>query len=130
MLTEIRNYNEQLSADERGVCDALMHLIQDEMPEANAKIWHKHPVWFINDNPIVGYSLQKKGVRLMFWSGAEFVDHSATVLGEKFKDASVFYSHVNEIDATQISKWLKASKEIQWDYKNIVKRKGKLEKLF
>lgn len=130
MLEEIQLYNEKLSAEERAVCDALMILIHTELPQADAKIWHAHPVWFLDGNPIVGYSTQKKGVRLMFWSGVDFVDHDQTVLGEKFKDASVFYTTTSEINTSQIVTWLQASKKIQWDYKNIVKRKGKLEKLF
>lgn len=65
----------------------------------------------------------------MFWSGAEFVDHHNTVLGKKFKDASVFYTDIRAIDDSQINSWLRASQEIQWDYKNIVKRKGILERL-
>ncbi|MFM7857164.1 MAG: hypothetical protein ACKO96_35905, partial [Flammeovirgaceae bacterium] len=40
--------------------------------KAENKIWHSHPVWFLDGNPIVGYSKQKKGIRLMFWSGADF----------------------------------------------------------
>ena len=130
MLTDIHNYHQKLSADERAVCEALRNLIQSELPDATGKVWHGHPVWFIDENPIVGYSLEKKGVRLMFWSGADFVDHHQTVLGKKFKDASVFYASTKELDEAQIAKWMHDSKKIQWDYKNIVKRKGKLEKLF
>jgi hypothetical protein len=96
---------------------------------ADSKIWHAHPVWFLEGNPIVGYSKQKSGIRLMFWSGADFDEKHLNVKGKKFKDASVFYTRVSEIDAQDLKRWLKKSRDIQWDYKNIVKRKGKLEKL-
>jgi hypothetical protein len=86
-------------------------------------------VWFLDWNPIVGYSRQKAGIRLMFWSGASFDEQRLEVRGEKFKDASVFYNAVSDINTKDLKRWLKKSKEIQWDYKNIVKRKGVLEQL-
>ena len=99
------------------------------LPEAENKIWHAHPVWFLEGNPIVGYSKQKSGIRLMFWSGKSFDEDKLNVLGGKFQDASIFYNSVNEINTTDLENWLQKSKEIQWDYKNIVKRKGVLERL-
>jgi hypothetical protein len=84
----------------------------------------------LDGNPIVGYSKQKKGIRLMFWSGADFEEEKLNVRGEKFKDASIFYKDSSEIDIDALKGWLIKSIAIQWDYKNIVKRKGKLEKLF
>ncbi|MBL7927130.1 MAG: DUF1801 domain-containing protein [Bacteroidia bacterium] len=112
------------------ICNLLADTISGTLTEANGKIWHAHPVWFINDNPIVGYSEQKKGIRLMFWSGAGFNDAKLNVRGEKYKDASVFYNNLNEVDTAEIIGWLKQSRVVQWDYKNLVKRKGKLERLF
>jgi hypothetical protein len=94
-----------------------------------SKVWHRHPVWFIDGNPIVGYSKEKRGVRLMFWSGADFGEKKLDVVGEKFKDASIFYNAISEVDVVALAKWLKKAVKIQWDYKNIVKRKGKLERI-
>ena len=99
------------------------------MPDAGNKIWHAHPVWFLNGNPIVGYSKQKAGIRLMFWSGADFEEDQLKVHGKKFKDASIFYNSADKINTDDLVRWLKKSREIQWDYKNIVKRKGVLVKL-
>ena len=99
------------------------------MAEAELKIWHSHPVWFLDGNPIVGYSKQKKGIRLMFWSGADFNEENLNVKGEKFKDASIFYNNASEIKTSDIDRWIKKSREIQWDYKNLIKRKGQLERL-
>lgn len=103
--------------------------IDNELTESESKIWHAHPVWFLDGNPIVGYSKQKAGWRLMFWSGADFEEEKLNVTGGKFKDASIFYTAAEQIDAKDLNRWLKKSKEIQWDYKNIVKRKGQLERL-
>lgn len=80
MNTEIQTYNNGQSTVDKEICDLLATTINSELTEAECKIWHAHPVWFINGNPIVGYSKQK-------------------------------------------------SRQIQWDYKNIVKRKGRLERL-
>lgn len=129
MNIEIQNYNQKLPSLESAICDFLANCIDVELTEAESKIWHAHPVWFLEDNPIVGYSLQKRGVRLMFWSGADFGEETLDVLGKKFKDASVFYENISQIDMEMLQRCLKKAREIQWDYKNVVKRKGVLEKL-
>jgi uncharacterized protein YdhG (YjbR/CyaY superfamily) len=126
---DTHRYNAILSAEDRKICDLLAKTISANLPEAENKIWHRHPVWFLAGNPIVGYSKQKPGIRLMFWSGADFEEANLSVKGEKFKDASVFYNNVGEIKTTDLKRWLKKSRDIQWDYKNIVKRKGVLERL-
>jgi hypothetical protein len=129
MNTAIQLYNRQLTNTDQEICDLLADTIDIELTEAESKIWHGHPVWFLDGNPIVGYSKQKKGIRLMFWSGADFDEEQLHIKGGKFRDASVFYVEVQQINRTDLSVWLKKSREIQWDYKNIVKRKGKLERL-
>lgn len=129
MNKEIAVYNKSQSAADMEICGILVKTIDHVLTEAESKIWHAHPVWFLNGNPIVGYSKQKKGIRLMFWSGADFDEDKLNVKGEKFKDASIFYNTKSEIDVDDLTRWLKKSREIQWDYKNIVKRKGKLERI-
>lgn len=96
------------------------------MPEAENKIWHRHPVWFLDGNPIVGYSKLKAGIRLMFWSGASFEEEELSPGTGKFKDASKLYTSAEQINEGDLKRWIAKSKEIQWDYKNIYKRKGKL----
>lgn len=129
MIEEIKQYNEKQVSGDKEICDLLVTIINKEFAEAEHKVWHGHPVWFLNGNPIVGYSKQKAGIRLMFWSGADFEEEHLSVRGKKFKDASIFYNNVSDINIKDLKRWLKTSREIQWDYKNIVKRKGKLERL-
>ena len=129
MNTDIQTYNNQHSESHKDICDQLCILIDQELTEAESKIWHAHPVWFLDGNPIVGYSKQKAGIRLMFWSGMDFEESGLQVKGGKFKDASIFYNAIDEINTEDLSRWLKKSREIQWDYKNIVKKKGKLDRL-
>lgn len=129
MHQDIVAYNQSLSQTDQEICSVLSESIEKHLPEANEKIWHAHPVWFLDGNPIVGYSLQKQGIRLMFWSGADFDEEDLKVRGQKFKDASIFFTSTLEIDDIKLSRWLDKSKAIQWDYKNIVKRKGVLQRL-
>jgi hypothetical protein len=129
MNAEIQLYNDRQTKLDKEICKLLAATIDSQLTEAESKIWHAHPVWFLDGNPIVGYSKQKAGWRLMFWSGADFEEEKLNVTGKKFKDASVFYVTVEQINTKDLKRWLKKSKEIQWDYKNIVKRKGQLERL-
>ncbi|UGS22726.1 DUF1801 domain-containing protein [Flavobacterium channae] len=129
MNPDIQDYNNARTTEEQLICNLLANEISKHLPEAENKIWHAHPVWFLDGNPIVGYSKQKEGIRLLFWSGKSFEEGKLNVLGAKFQDASIFYNSVNEIDTTDLENWLQKAKEIQWDYKNIVKRKGVLERL-
>lgn len=129
MHPDTLNYNAQQEPDYQEVCDLLAREIDKNLSGAENRIWHGHPVWFLDGNPIVGYSKQKPGIRLMFWSGADFEEVGLNVVGKKFKDASVFYNHVSDIKKSDLRRWLKKAPGIQWDYKNIVRRKGRLEKL-
>lgn len=129
MNKDIQSYNDQLSGEDKAICDTLFNEISQHLTESEGKIWHAHPVWFLDENPIVGYSKQKKGIRLMFWSGASFDEEKLEIGTGKFKDASVFYNSKDEIEVADLKIWLQKSQKIQWDYKNIVKRKGVLERL-
>lgn len=129
MNETIKTYNDLQSQDDKAIGDLLAQTIDNELTEAESKIWHAHPVWFLDGNPIVGYSKQKAGWRLMFWSGADFEEPALNIKGNKFKDASIFFTAVEQINTIDLTRWLKKARDIQWDYKNIVKRKGQLIRL-
>lgn len=129
MNSDIQTYINALTESDQQICRNLAKIISENLPEAESKIWHAHPVWFLGENPVVGFSRQKKGIRLMFWSGKSFDEEKLNVEGAKFQDASVFFNSKEEIDEEDLKKWLGKSREIQWDYKNIVKRKGVLIRL-
>ena len=124
----IRDYNEKQVSEDKKICDRLLEIIIAEFPEAEYKIWHAHPVWFLEGNPIVGYHKLKNAVRLLFWSGQSF-EEDGLQNEWKFKAAGRMYTSPEQIDQDEVKKWLKKSKEIQWDYKNIVKNKGKLNRI-
>ena len=129
MTPEIRAYEKALGRKEREICSGLARIIEKHLKNSESKVWHRHPVWFLDSNPVVGYSKLKAGVQLMFWSGRGF-DEPLLIPGKgRFKDASIMYTDSKENDEKDIKRWLKKATVIQWDYKNIVKRKGKLVKL-
>lgn len=126
---EIIEYNKMQLEKDRQICEQLMIVINKHLPRAESKIWHKHPVWFLEGNPIVGYSKLKDCIRLMFWSGASFDEPDLKPGTGKFKDASIRYTSVDEINTEGVKRWLEKAKMIQWDYKNVVKKKGRLNRL-
>ena len=129
MNNETQKYNNSLSVNDKAICDLLASSINSELTEAENRIWHRHPVWFLDGNPIVGYSKLKDCIRLMFWSGMDFDEDDLKAGTGKFKDASIRYTDINEINQKDLKRWLKKSRSIQWDYKNIYKTKGKLYKI-
>jgi hypothetical protein len=128
MNKDIQAYNEALAPEDRELCEILAKEIMTGLPKAENKIWHGSPVWFIDGNPIVGYDKLKNCVRLLFWSGQSFDEEGLQNEGS-FKAAEMRYTEVGQINKKDLKRWLKKGKEIQWDYKNIVKRKGVLKKL-
>lgn len=129
MNADIKAFHDQQNDSDKAICNILHQEICKELKEAENKIWHRHPVWFIEGNPIVGYSKLKDCIRLMFWSGDSFDEEGLSAGTGKFKDASIRYTHPDQINYEDLKRWLQKSREIQWDYKNIVKRKGQLLKL-
>ncbi|PTX94784.1 hypothetical protein DB346_22520 [Verrucomicrobia bacterium LW23] len=122
-------YNErQQMPEDRAICEALAQAISDGLPEAENRIWHAHPVWFLDGNPVAGYSKLKSCVRLLFWSGQSF-DEPGLAKEGSFKAAEARYTSVDQVDTQILQRWLAKAREIQWDYKNIAKRKGELKRL-
>lgn len=127
-MKNIQDYNDEQANGDRAIFSKLAAEIGRNLREAECKIWHAHPVWFLDGNPTVGYSKQKAGIRLMFWSGADFDEPGLQPGTGKFKDASIIYQSADEISVADLSRWCEKSKRIRWDYKNLVKNRGKLVK--
>jgi hypothetical protein len=128
MHPDIRLYNDAQAPEDRDICHLLAREIDRNLPEAENKIWHAHPVWFLDGNPIVGYSKLKNCVRLLFWSGRSFEEEGLQDEGT-FKAAEARYTAADEVDVQALERWLGKAREIQWDYRNLVRRKGRLERL-
>lgn len=125
---EIKEYNSSQDEKSRTICNVLAREINKNLEGAENKLWHGHPVWFINGNPIAGYSKLKDCIRLLFWSGQSF-DEPGLANEGKFKAAEKRYTSSKQIDKDDLKRWLEKAAVIQWDYKSIVKRKGVLIRL-
>src|SRR3954463_12678222 len=128
MNKKIKTYNNTLGKGDKDICNLLAEEIGKALPKAENKVWHAHPVWFLDGNPIVGYSKLKNCVRLLFWSGQSFDEKDLQDEGS-FKAAEARYTAADQVKKTVLKRWLTKARDIQWDYINIVKRKGKLERL-
>ena len=128
MHKDIQTYNNSQAVEDKEICNMLAQEIDRQLPDAESKVWHAHPVWFLEGNPIVGYSKLKDSVRLLFWSGQSFDEEELQKEGS-FKAAEMRYTSSKQVKKSDLKRWLDKGREIQWDYKNIVKRKGVLERL-
>ena len=128
MHPETAKYNKAMASADQQICDLLASEIDRSLSEAENKIWHSHPVWFLDGNPVVGYSKLKECVRLLFWSGRSFEEAELKKEGS-FRAAEVRYTSADQVNRKDLKRWLAKAREIQWDYKNIVRRKGRLERL-
>ncbi len=128
MKEDIAEYNEELAETDRQICDALYQIIEVHLPKSECKVWHGHPVWFLDGNPIVGYSKLKGDVQLLFWSGQSFDEPKLSPEGN-FKAAEIRFASPGQVKVDELRRFLHKAAHIQWDYKNIVKNRGILHKL-
>ena len=126
--TTIDAYHAAQDETDRAICDRLRAIIDDGLDGAEIGIWYGHPVWKIMGNPIVGYKKLKACIRLLFWSGQSFETPGLTPEGT-FKAAELRFTAPAQIDGLPWREWLSEAARIQWDYQNIVKRKGELIRL-
>ena len=94
-------FHAALSGENRAIADRLREVIDRSLPLAESRIWHAHPVWFLDENPIVGYSRLKDCIRLMFWSGQSFQSGGLVPTGS-FKAAEKRYRKRDDIDAVAL----------------------------
>ena len=126
--TDTKKYNQSQTPSDKAICRLLAEQIDRALPDAENKVWHAHPVWFLDGNPIVGYSTLKDCVRLLFWSGQSFKEKGLKKEGT-FKAAEARYTVADQVDTQTLGRWLTEARHVQWDYKNLIRRRGKLERL-
>ena len=112
----------------REIGDRLAAHLSAGLSGADAKVWHGHPVWFLEGNPVAGFATRTQGVHLLFWSGQSFRVAGLEPEGS-FKAAGLRLHAIDDIDAARVDEWIAESRAIQWDYKNIRARRGVLEPL-
>src|SRR5215510_2103533 len=96
MHPDTKKFNGAQAPIDRAICDLLAAQIDKHLPKAENKIWHAHPVWFLDGNPIVGYSKLKNCIRLLFWSGQSFQEDSLQPEGT-FKAAEARYTAASQV---------------------------------
>jgi hypothetical protein len=66
-MNDITHYVESQTASHAEICRTLRMEIDAGLAKSTSKIWHAMPVWFVGENPVVGFSVTtKKGVNLLF----------------------------------------------------------------
>ena len=128
MHADTKAYHAAQAPGDRAICQLLAEAIEQRLSEAESRVWHAHPVWFLEGNPIVGYSKLKHCVRLLFWSGQSFEEPGLKPEG-KFKAAEARFTDASQVDLSKLEAWLGEARDVQWDYTNLVRRKGRLERL-
>ena len=98
------------------ICIQLRELIDKALPKATSQIWHGSPVWFLDENPVVGYSANAKGVHLLFWNGQAFDEPDLKPMG-KYYAAQASFRDASEIKPATIRRWLRQAKANVFDSK-------------
>ena len=66
-------------------------------------------MWFIDDNPVVGYGATAKAVKLLFWNGQTLDEPELEPVG-KHRAAQAMFGETAEIDPKVVRRWLKKAK--------------------
>ena len=123
---QVAAYSELLLPALRATCELLRELINAALPKETARVWHGSPVWFLDDNPVLGYNATLKSVNLLFWNGQAFDEAGLQPVG-KYRAAQAKFCDAAEIDTKVIRRWLKKAKSDVFDSKAFFKklREGK-----
>jgi hypothetical protein len=78
-------------------------------------------VWFIDDNPVVGYNATAKAVNLLFWNGQAFGEANLKPVG-KYRAAQAIFGDAAEIDSNVVRRWLKKAESDVFDSKTFFKK--------
>lgn len=114
-------YSQAQPPELRGICERLREMIEGEIPKAASKVWHGSPVWFLDENPVVGYEATPKGVKLLFWNGKAFGEEALAPVG-KYGAAQTVFPADGDIDAKAVRRWLKKARTDVFDSKAFFKK--------
>jgi hypothetical protein len=114
MSDAISAYGARLDPRRAEICAALRGSIDEMLPKATSRLWHGIPVWFVGENPVVGYTARKTGVMLMFWNGQHFDEPELAASGS-FHMAQIPYESANDIDRVKLAGWLQKAGTSIWD---------------
>jgi hypothetical protein len=112
----ISAYSRSQPPASRAICDRLRTLIDAALPKAAAKVWHGSPVWFIGENPVVGYDVGADRVNLLFWNGTAFDEPGLERVGQH-RAARATFEAGSGIDAALVRRCLKKARADVFDSK-------------
>jgi hypothetical protein len=76
------------------------------------------------------FSLQQtEGLCALALLGGQSFEEEGLRKEGSFKAAEARFTAVDQIEAEKLKRWLTRARDIQWDYKNLIRRKGRLERL-
>jgi hypothetical protein len=103
---------------------ALQADMDAALPQAASSIWHGAPVWFIEDYPVVDYSLKAGKASLLFWNGPSLGEPTLKPVGKHFAAEWVF-AHLSDLDRSALRRTLvKAGKKVFKDHASLRKAGG------
>lgn len=100
-----------LSTMDKTICSFLAKELDIELTSCEGRIYQGSPVWFLNGNPVVGYSKQDCGIRLLFWNGQTFNEELLVAQGI-FK-AEFCFTKISEINFMDLNRWIHKISAIQ-----------------
>jgi hypothetical protein len=113
----VAGYSRAQPPAHRAICEALRRRIEREIPKARSKVWHGSPVWFVEENPVVGYTATRSGVNLLFWNGKAF-DEPELKSGGKYQAAQATFTDLTELKVVPLGRWLKKARSDVFDSKS------------
>src|SRR5262245_30751089 len=118
---QIAAYSQAQTLAFRRICDLLRQMIDAALPQSTSKVWHGCPVWFIGENPVVGYSATAKAVNLLFWNGQGLDEPDLKPMG-KYRAAQAAFGDAVEIDPKVVRRWLEKAASNVFDSKAFFKK--------
>jgi hypothetical protein len=113
-MDSIDEYQKHLPDDQQRIMSTLRRELDAVLGQQNSRIWHKAPVWFVGENPVAGYSVNSRGVCLLFWNGQAFGEASLHPIG-KFHAAELRFVPRAELPVSLIRRLARRAKSEVWD---------------
>lgn len=120
-MDPISSYNKAQKKSQLEVLELLQRELDKVLGSENAKVWHGAPVWFVGENPVAGYSINSRGICLLFWNGQNFLDADLIPVGKYFA-AEKRYQRIEDVVIPELRKLIKQSKDRVWDSKSFLKK--------
>jgi hypothetical protein len=107
-------YVEGLASPQREIAAAARVIIDAQLPDIGAAVWHGHPVWSAGarpgERPVCLLKAYTRHVTLAFWNGTRIDDPSGRLEPGSRDMASVKLSSLDDVDADVFAGWLRQAR--------------------